>query len=79
MRSSFRPFEFLIRRAGPAVLLATVWSLVPSAAAAQGTGLIQTGDQAPDFTLRSIDGEEHTLSGAVESGPVVLVLYRGVW
>lgn len=50
-----------------------------SAAAEDVSSVIQVGDPAPDFTLDTIAGKRHHLSEAVAAGPVVLVLYRGVW
>ena len=40
---------------------------------------IAIGDQAPDFTLTDIHSQSHQLSTALQSGPVVLVFYRGDW
>lgn len=69
----------------------TCWSaLTERAAAAASVALllaagaavaapVRVGDSTPDLSLSSIDGKEHTLSEAVTDGPVVLVLYRGVW
>lgn len=37
------------------------------------------GDQAPDFTLPDASGENVTLSALLETGPVVLIWYRGEW
>jgi peroxiredoxin len=37
---------------------------------------VKAGDQAPDFRLTEVDGEELTLSGLTANGPVVLVLFR---
>ena len=37
------------------------------------------GDIAPDFTLNSAAGDSVTLSSLLESGPVVMVWYRGEW
>ena len=36
---------------------------------------MNTGDTAPDFTLRDQHGVERTLSGMLEGGPVVLFFY----
>ena len=36
---------------------------------------MHTGDTAPDFTLRDQDGQERSLSGLLEAGPVVLFFY----
>ena len=37
------------------------------------------GDQAPDFTLTNQSGEQVSLASQLESGPVVLMWYRGGW
>ena len=39
----------------------------------------RTGDQAPDFTLPSANGQDITLSHLLKDGPVVVVWYRGGW
>ncbi len=39
----------------------------------------QVGDQAPEFELPSANGEPVLLTELLESGPVVLVWYRGGW
>lgn len=36
-----------------------------------------TGDMAPGFTLRGLDGKPHTLAESTAKGPVVLVVLRG--
>lgn len=38
-----------------------------------------TGDQAPDFSLPCVRGDQLLLSEALDSGPVVLSFYRGSW
>ncbi len=40
---------------------------------------VAVGDQAPDFTLLDINDNSHRLYDALQSGPVVLVFYRGDW
>jgi peroxiredoxin len=37
---------------------------------------VKVGDQAPDFRLEEVDGEELTLQGLTAKGPVVLILFR---
>lgn len=37
------------------------------------------GDKAPDFTLADSTGENVTLSNLLETGPVVMIWYRGEW
>ncbi len=39
------------------------------------TGLA-VGEKAPEFTLKDQNGEEHSLSGLLEAGPVALVFTR---
>ncbi len=39
----------------------------------------KTGDTAPDFTLSNHKGEEVSLAGKLEKGPVILTWYRGGW
>lgn len=38
-----------------------------------------TGDTAPDFTLKNATGQTVTLSEELKKGPVVLTWYRGGW
>ena len=40
---------------------------------------LQTGDQAPGFTLPNTRGEMISLAPLLEKGPVVLNFYRGAW
>ncbi len=40
---------------------------------------LQSGDQAPDFSLSNAVGETVTLSKLLEQGSVVLTFYRGTW
>ncbi len=37
------------------------------------------GKPAPDFTLKSHDGRDVSLASLTQSGPVVVVFYRGFW
>ncbi len=48
-----------------------LWLLVTSLLAAQPS----VGDFAPEFTVKTIDGVELTLSSLVERGPVVLAFF----
>ncbi len=41
--------------------------------------MLQVGDTAPDFMLPGADGQDISLSGLLEKGPVILVFYRGEW
>jgi peroxiredoxin len=40
---------------------------------------VADGELASAFALRSQDGGEVSLAGALAHGPVVLVFYRGAW
>lgn len=40
---------------------------------------LDVGDKAPDFTLPNAFGESVSLYEQLETGPVVLVFYRGAW
>ncbi len=40
---------------------------------------VPKGAPAPDFSLRSHDGQTVTLDGLVARGPAILVFYRGFW
>ncbi len=40
---------------------------------------LSVGEFAPDFKLKTSEGEEIVLSRELEKGPVVLVFYRGKW
>ena len=40
---------------------------------------VAVGDKAPDFTLPDTEGNDVSLSGLLEKGPVVLGFYRGRW
>lgn len=37
--------------------------------------MLNTGDEAPDFTLTDADGREQTLTGLLEGGPLILYFY----
>lgn len=37
------------------------------------------GDRAPEFTLQNYDGASRSLAGYLNTGPVVLTFYRGLW
>lgn len=57
--------------------------LANSIAALSQTGIAQrsvtTGEQAPDFTLTDVFGNEVMLSELLKHGPVVVTFYRGEW
>lgn len=40
---------------------------------------LRVGGDAPGFTLPEVRGDSVVLSRVLESGPAVLVFYRGVW
>lgn len=42
-------------------------------------GAVQVGDQAPEFSLPNVRGEQVQLSEQLAEGPVVLTWYRGGW
>ena len=54
-------------------------ALAAGAPAAVTAATPATGAAAPDFELPSAAGETHSLSAALEQGPVVLVFYRAFW
>jgi cytochrome oxidase Cu insertion factor (SCO1/SenC/PrrC family) len=39
----------------------------------------EVGRVVADFTLRDLDGEPHNLADQRDTGPVVLVFFRGAW
>jgi len=41
--------------------------------------VLKPGEQAPDFTLPNAVGLPITLGSALQTGPVVLTFYRGIW
>ena len=41
--------------------------------------MVKVGDRTPNFTLPGADGAIVSLRGLLQSGPVVLVFYRGHW
>lgn len=41
--------------------------------------VLKAGDQAPDFVLPNAVGVPMALGAALESGPVVVTFYRGIW
>ena len=41
---------------------------------------LKVGDQAPDFTLKDAEGQEHTLTKQLKESKVALLFYRsGDW
>lgn len=41
--------------------------------------VVKEGEKAPEFSLPNHHGEERTLSGLLENGPLVMSFYRGGW
>ena len=41
--------------------------------------ILKKGDRAPDFTLKSSNGADVSLSRLLKTGLVVLAFYRGHW
>lgn len=44
---------------------------------AQSNEMLEVGNAAPDFTAKTFDGQELTLSKLLAESPVVLVFIRG--
>lgn len=44
-----------------------------------GESAVGVGDQAPDFSLPDLNGQQRRLSDLLERGPLVLSFYRGGW
>ena len=69
----------------PCFVIACVIAATLPAAAAEAeappaaTTAVEVGEEAPEFTLRSIDGTEHRLADRRGKGPVVLIFFRGTW
>lgn len=57
--------------------------MTKSAEALRGSGILATvpsiGVTAPDFSLTDSQGNEVTLRGLLQSGPVILTFFRGHW
>lgn len=73
-------------RHAAALTLAFAVAIAAGMAAAQAadapdemTGTVNVGDKAPDFTLKSYDGKEYTLSELVKDGPTALIFYRSAY
>lgn len=62
---------------GVHALLAAALAVVTPALAVAATPAV--GEAAPDFELPSAAGETHSLSAALEEGPLVVVFYRAFW
>ncbi len=56
-------------------LAGSTWATGAEPAPEEKTG-IKVGDRAPGFALEDQDGEERTLSGLLEDGPLAVVFYR---
>lgn len=40
------------------------------------SALLREGSQAPEFTLKALDGAQHSLSALTASGPIALVFFK---
>ena len=48
-------------------------------ATGQASRAVKAGDHAPSFNLEDQEGNEVSLAGLLEKGPLVVTFYRGVW
>lgn len=48
-------------------------------ATGQASRAVKAGDRAPNFSLEDQEGNEVSLAGLLEKGPLVVTFYRGVW
>lgn len=48
-------------------------------ATGQASRAVKAGDRAPSFNLEDQEGNEVSLAGLLEKGPLVVTFYRGVW
>jgi peroxiredoxin len=80
LQQQIEAFQAQLAKQLPPEMLA---ELAKSSAALIQTGIAQqsvkTGEQAPDFTLPDVFGNEVTLSELLKQGPVVVTFYRGEW
>ena len=60
-------------------LVAGVFGVAPRAGATQQPDTIAVGDQAPDFTLESTDGETYRLADMRGDKNLVVIFFRGTW
>lgn len=51
----------------------------PGVQESEGASDVAVGREAPDFVLRSLDGEQYRLSDRRGRGQVVVVFFRGAW
>jgi peroxiredoxin len=80
LQQQIEAFQAQLAKQLPAEMLS---ELAKSSAALMQTGIAQqsvkAGEQAPDFTLPDVFGNEVTLSELLKQGPVVVTFYRGEW
>ena len=69
-----RSFSWIVGLALVARLIAS-----PALAEDEGSGRVAVGQEAPDFTLPTAAGGEHTLSTLRGEKNAVLVFFRGSW
>lgn len=60
-------------------LMAGFAGMIRSADATQQADTIAVGDEAPDFTLQSIDGETYRLTDVLGEKAMVIIFFRGTW
>ena len=41
--------------------------------------LLKVGDKAPEFNLKTSEGEPVTLAQILKNGPALLLFFRGTW
>lgn len=51
----------------------------PTRPVSEATQTLSEGDRAPEFMLVDNRGEDVSLAGITQSGPAVIVFYRGHW
>ena len=80
LQQQIEAFQAQLAKQLPPEMLA---ELAKSSAALTQTGIarqsVKAGEQAPDFTLPDVFGNEVTLSELLKQGPVVVTFYRGEW
>ncbi|ORJ62500.1 hypothetical protein [Geothermobacter hydrogeniphilus] len=68
-----------VSKVDPAILDAMGRAKEQFDVAAMMSGVIQPGNQAPDFTLEDENDNQISSIALREKGPLVMTLYRGVW
>ncbi|HLZ58848.1 MAG TPA: peroxiredoxin-like family protein, partial [Ktedonosporobacter sp.] len=80
LQQQIESFQAQLAKQLPPEMLA---ELAKSSAALVQTGIarqsVKAGEQAPDFILPDVFGNEVTLSELLKQGPVVVTFYRGEW